>query len=224
VTGGGGAPEASGPGCYAGSVLLRLPARYAWPLAAAPFILVGVGSSALVSGLGDAMVAPLVEAATLMHAKTRANAVEAARKGATPIDEDGLPTGGGVERTALRTAERDHTASVPRQRGGSSARLFIPWDRVMRLTAERLRSVHWAGVRDEHGQPAGVRLSGVGSLGVGLADGDVVTSIDGRPTRTEDEAMEAGAAAWSSGEPALHATIARKDQVVTVTVQLPLRH
>lgn len=218
-------PEPPGAGCYARWVLRRLSPRSVWLLAAAPFVLVGVGSRALVSRVGDAMVAPLVEAAAVMHAASKVDAVVGAKSHAAPsvVAGGALPAVGGAERSLPRIVAAAHAAPAPREKGASAAHLFIAIDRLMKLSAARLRAVHWVAVRDGRGAPAGVRLSGVGALGVGLADGDVVTSIDGKPTRTEDDATAAGVAAWTSGEAALHATIVRKDQVVAVTVELPPR-
>jgi len=78
-------------------------------------------------------------------------------------------------------------------------------------------------VVNARGKAAGVRLSGVGRLGLGLEDGDVVTSINGRLTPTEDEATAAGAAAWMSGAPTARADVARGDRIVAVTLELPMR-
>lgn len=91
----------------------------------------------------------------------------------------------------------------------------------MRLTARELRGVGWVTAAGAQGRPAGVRLSGVGALGLGLADGDVVTSIDGRPTPSFDDATAAGAAAWASGAHAAHATIVRGGETIAVTVEIP---
>jgi hypothetical protein len=97
----------------------------------------------------------------------------------------------------------------------------VSQDRLGRLTAKQLRAIGWSTVVDAHGRSAGVRLSGVGALGMGLADGDVVTSIDGRLTPTEGDATSAGSAAWSSGARTVRATILRGDQTIAVTVELP---
>jgi hypothetical protein len=104
-----------------------------------------------------------------------------------------------------------------------AARLVIAVDRLAALTADQLRAVHWASVTDAQGRAAGVRLFGVGALGLGLADGDVVTSINGRPTRAEGEAVSAGASAWNSGVRRVDATIARGGVPVSVTLHLPAR-
>jgi hypothetical protein len=113
-----------------------------------------------------------------------------------------------------RAAEARSTATAPEA-------LFIPLDRVLQLGADRLRAVRWTGALDPSGRPRGVRLSGVAPLSLGLVDGDVVTSIDGSPTATQDEATAAGLAAWSRGEHRVHATIVRGEHLIPVTMDLP---
>lgn len=167
------------------------------------------------------MVRSLLGAAALVSAATGPSAADRSRmRAASVVDGEVLPTSDG---DAPRGVERGRKPAGGRAKAPLGARLFIPTERLMSLTADELRAVRWAAVRDGRGAAAGVRLAGVGGLGVGLAEGDVVTSIDGKPTRTEDDATAAGMAAWASGEPAVHATLLRKERVVAVTVQLPPR-
>ncbi len=69
----------------------------------------------------------------------------------------------------------------------------------------------------------GARLYGVGALGVGLADGDVVTSIDGRATPDVTTATGAAMGAYASGEAVAHATVLRAGRTLLVTVHIPPR-
>ena len=39
------------------------------------------------------------------------------------------------------------------------------------------------------GHPAGILLSGVGALGIGLFDGDILTEVEGRPVQTEAQVV-----------------------------------
>ncbi len=99
--------------------------------------------------------------------------------------------------------------------------IFISNERLRRLGPEQLTRVGATTAVDEHGNPAGVRLSGVGALGVGLVDGDVVTHIDGRPTPTADDATAAGFAAWNAHSRTAHATIVRAGETIAVTLEIP---
>jgi hypothetical protein len=65
-------------------------------------------------------------------------------------------------------------------------------------------------------------LSGVSALGLGLADGDVVTSIDGRPTPTGDAATAAALGAWGAGQGQVRGTLLRDGQTIGVTVHVPV--
>jgi hypothetical protein len=101
--------------------------------------------------------------------------------------------------------------------------VVIAAERLAALTANQLRAVHWATVTNSAGERGGVRLFGVDSLGLGLRDGDVVTSINARPTRTDEEAVSAGASAWSSGASWVEAVVTRGSQTLSVMVHLPAR-
>ena len=128
--------------------------------------------------------------------------------------------------------ERAPHAPVPRGATRSASRtgppavrlgLDVPEARVSRLTAAQLRGLRATTVLDDQGGASGASLVGVARLGVGLADGDVVTSIDGRPTRTADEATAAAMGAYASGERAAHAVVLRGGRAIAVTVHIPAR-
>jgi hypothetical protein len=201
--------------------LAPLPRRLA-PLVAvlglAPFALVTGGSRALVPRIGDAVARAAVEWVPTPCPVDRAP-VPSAQPPALQTSTAPAPVAS--ERAVSRRPLG--APSSPRKRVSSAARLVIGVDRVSALTANQLRAVHWANVADAQGRAAGVRLSGVGGLGVGLADGDVVTSINGRPTRTDEEAISAGTSAWSSGVRWVEATIARGGAPLLVTLHLPAR-
>ncbi len=105
------------------------------------------------------------------------------------------------------------------QTGGGA--IDIPEARVARLTEKQLRSLRPANVVGPDGTAAGVRLHGIGAFGVGLADADVVTSIDGRPTPDLSTGMDAVLRAWASGEATAHATVRRGGGTLLVTVHIP---
>jgi hypothetical protein len=74
---------------------------------------------------------------------------------------------------------------------------------------------------DAEGNKSGASLSGVEALGVGLDDGDVVTSIDGRVTRDVSTALAAAVQAYGSGRDTARATVRRGDRTVPVVVHIP---
>jgi hypothetical protein len=70
-------------------------------------------------------------------------------------------------------------------------------------------------------RPAGLALAGVSGLGVGLRDGDVLTSVGGTPARSYGDVVSAVAGALRSGAPAISGEAWRGEQRVFITVELP---
>ncbi len=99
--------------------------------------------------------------------------------------------------------------------------IFVPAERLAHLTAAQLGHVRGVDAVDVNGQAIGVRLYGVQALGLGLREGDVVTSLDGRPTRTLDDGTAAATSAFDSGRAEAQATIVREGRTIGVTVQIP---
>jgi hypothetical protein len=186
-------------------------------LAVAPFVLVAFGARLLVTRIADRLACQMASLASLAPSRepepVRAETQAVERVERSVVTPSPLGPRGGPARRASKP--EPHPLRLPR--------LVLSEDRLERLTEKQLRAVGWTTVVDEQGRSAGVRLSGVGALGMGLADGDVVTSIDGRPTPTESDATAAGSAAWGSGARSVGATIVRGDQTIAVTVELPTR-
>jgi hypothetical protein len=177
----------------------------------AAFVAAGVGFRALVPTLGDAMAHQLLRvAASIPRAEAQVtdevDAVPAAEPVAASVDASSGDKSAGQSPSRARVEAID-----------------IPADRLARLTAKQLRGVHATDAVDSAGRPIGARLHGVGSLGVGLGDGDVVTSIDGHATPTADDATGAALGAYASGEATAHATLLRNGRTVQVTVHVPSR-
>jgi hypothetical protein len=129
----------------------------------------------------------------------------------------------GPPKQPATSARAGSSKGPPDGRSAGGPRLIIAADRVAALTADQLRSVRWMTVTKTQGGLAGVRLFGVSGLGLGLTDGDVVTSINGRQTPADEVAVSAGVSAWTSGAPSVEATIARGNQPLSVTLHLPPR-
>jgi hypothetical protein len=92
----------------------------------------------------------------------------------------------------------------------------------------RVRAAAQAGIRPS-GSPvpattfrsAGLALIGVGGIGVGLRDGDVLTRAGGTPARSDAAIVGAVTAALQRGHPAISAEVWRGTQRIIVTVELP---
>ena len=173
-------------------------------------------ATALLPRIRDAMVGGLVELA-IVATKARAGTMD------VPTEVDGMATNV-VQDPAepLDVPVRSGAAApAPRPKAPQVGVIDIPEDRVARLTEKQLRSLRPANVVGADGSASGVRLHGVGALGVGLADGDVVTTIDGRPTPDVTAGTDAALRAWASGEAVAHATVLRAGRTLLVTVHIP---
>jgi hypothetical protein len=100
--------------------------------------------------------------------------------------------------------------------------LFVPARRLLRITPREFAGIDATPTLDATGQTAGLSLSGVQRLGLGILDGDVVTSIDGRPTFTKDAAIAAAMSAWKSGKRWAHALLLRRGTTIAVSVEVPV--
>jgi putative serine protease PepD len=192
--------------------MLRL--AIALGLAVAAMATAGLGARVLVPRVGDAMA-------------RRASVLAAAVPTGDPAADDPGPEVDLGPPVVVEAEPPDAGASMDAGRGVGSGRpapseaLDIPADRVARLTARQLRGIRATDAVDPAGRPVGARITGAGALGVGLADGDVVTSIDGRPTVNAADATGAAIGAYASGESVAHATLLRQGRTVRVTVHVP---
>jgi hypothetical protein len=210
-------------------------------IALGPFVLVAIGARALVPRIGDAMARRLATWASIVVPIEQEVAPAARHRAVGPAADavsvfDRAAAGAadavsGFDRDAPSAARaavpRRTVATGERTTAGASKRgprkiLIISGERLQHLAQEQLRGIQATTAVDAQGRPAGVRLSSVVALGVGLAEGDVVTSIDSRPTPTPDDATAAAAVAWSSGARTARAIIVRGEETIAVTVEIPL--
>lgn len=101
------------------------------------------------------------------------------------------------------------------------ATLDIPAARLAPLTEKQLRSLRADDATGADGRAAGARLVGFGALGLGLDDGDIVTSIDGHATPDVSRALAAAFQAYGSGEEKTYATVMRGGRPLDVVVHIP---
>ena len=173
----------------------------------------GLGARVLVPRVGDGMASSVLAAAGMLRsARSPSNA-------AAPLEA----TAGDTPVSIAAGSADDHGAERSPGRSPSGGGLDIPADRLARLTARQLRGIGASDAVDPAGHALGARLSGVAGLGLGLAEGDVVTSIDGRPTPNAAEGTAAALASYASGEATAHATVVRGGRALRVTVHIPAR-
>ena len=177
----------------------------------------GLGAPVLVSRLGDSIARHLGAVAASLPGPAPVNADT---RSDTLVDVAAGPLAPLASRPDAGGGGDKGRAPPPDKTAGS---IDIPADRLARLTAKQLQGVGATDAIGPGGHPAGAKLHGVGGLGVGLADGDVVTSIDGHATADADDATTAALGAYMSGESTVHATLQRAGRTLRVTVHVPAR-
>ncbi len=98
--------------------------------------------------------------------------------------------------------------------------VFIPAKRVHAL-ANRGQRPSGSPVPATEWRSAGVAMHGVGGLGVGLCDGDVLTQVGGTPATSQGAVISAVTGAVNSGARGLSGIVWRGRQRFVVTVEFP---
>jgi hypothetical protein len=195
-------------------------------LLAAPFVLVGIASRLLVPRWGDAIARDVRDVVALVP-RVAPRAPEADPPPDTAPPAGGVPAAPDADAGALPDAQAKPgtpMAKAPREAGAPGRRLavHVPAAAVQRAMDDGGTHIKGRTVRGPDGKPAGVKLMGVSGAHLGLQDGDVIVSVDGRPTMDDDTATEIALAAIGRGASTLHAVVLRGDQPIDVTLDLPL--
>lgn len=179
----------------------------------APFVLVARAASALVAPLTEASVALLLRVSAPLSA---------ARTELPPSIELDTDTEGELGPNAL-------SAKVPPKTGKPAARgapkavpqsLFVSRATVLRLSQSAARpGGSFVGRTAQH--PAGLRLSGVAPLGIGVQDGDILVEALGISPRSAGEIVGAVIQARAQHAAALSGTLWRHGQSFRITVEQP---
>jgi len=176
----------------------------------APFVLAGLGERALVSTLAAGMARSMTDVAAAIDGFVASASRD--RPAAAPAPED-AETPDDAARGELRRAP----SGAP-----GRATIVVPARRLLRLTAHELAGIDARPAVDASGRTEGLSLRGVQLLGLGIHEGDIVTSIDGRPVATKETAIAAAVSAWKSGERFAHAVLLRHGLPVAVSVEVPI--
>jgi hypothetical protein len=114
-------------------------------------------------------------------------------------------------------AKKGHRAKPTASAGPS---VFVPASVVLRLA--RARAVPGSRpVPATSDRPGGVRLSGVGALGVGMQDGDVITEVAGRAVQSEGDVASIVIAALGRRTSQLSAVFYRGKSRGSLVVEIP---
>lgn len=177
--------------------------------AAAALTAVTAGQAALVAPLADASVGVLLRlSAPLAHAATPA-VVEAAMP---PVEAQ-------TEELAA-TATKGEARRGARPAPSKPSAIFISAARVLDLTKGQARP-NGQFVAAAQGRPRGLLLTGVGALGVGLQDGDVLIEALGSTPTSPGQVIGAIIEARAQRAAYLSGTIWRRGQTFRITVEQP---
>jgi hypothetical protein len=166
-------------------------------LAVAPFVLVALVVRSAVPAFGDRIARRLASIAGVLR------------------------TAPSTPRMPLPPSTLHDAASGAVSPAVPGATVHVPATAIERALFDNGAHIHarWSGAED--GAPPGVRLTGVSALGVGLRDGDIVTSIEGVPAPDAETATDEALEVIARGSAVLHATVQRGDQVLALTADLP---
>jgi hypothetical protein len=103
---------------------------------------------------------------------------------------------------------------------GSARGLRVSGDTVLRLARSGVRPTG-TYVPASRGCAAGLRLSGVGALGVGLRDGDVLTHAAGRPASSSGEVVGAVIGARGARQREVSGRFCRDGEAWNLVVEQP---
>jgi hypothetical protein len=97
-------------------------------------------------------------------------------------------TSGAAAPTPLSSKSGSRPSKRPAKTTNIAGGIFVGKETVLRLVRA---GVVPAGqpVAASSSHPAGIQLAGVGALGIGLVDGDILTEVEGRPVQTEGQVV-----------------------------------
>ena len=193
-------------------------------LLAAPFLLVVVVARLAVPAWGDRIARRASSVVAALHLGRPASLPKAALPPDPPASAT-LQSAGAIESQGDAGSPEGGRAR-PRDASPGSP----PAPVAVRVTAatvqwaidDRGAHIHAKTTRGTDGRPAGIRLSGVSALGIGLRDGDVIVAVEGEPALDEDAATDLALSAIARGRSTLHATAMRGDRPFPITAELPL--
>lgn len=126
-----------------------------------------------------------------------------------------------AEAASERSSERSAPTSGRRAEEVTVGGLFVPRRRLMAIVEAGARPSSAGYAPATAWRPAGTVLAGVGGLGVGLRDGDVVTRVGGAQATSPNAVVGAVGAALRRQAPAIDAEVWRDRHRISLTVELP---
>jgi hypothetical protein len=176
-----------------------------------PFIVAAHVASGLVAPLTSAVVTTLVSVTAPL------GATAAPQLGADPTE----PVAAAPLDISFEVATKApaHRAAKPRPPAKPNA-LFVSEATVIKLAQSAARP-RGSFVAQSPEHPAGLRLSGVAALGIGVQDGDILIEALGIPPRSPGEIIGAIIEARAKQARFLSGTLWRSGQTFPITVEQP---
>lgn len=176
----------------------------------APFVLVALAGHALVPRLSEASVALLLRVSAPLE-------VAASEPSPDPPLEADPPSEVMSHSSTPPAARRSAGRAVDKK---PPAGLFVAQSTVLRLAQSSARP-RGSFVGPDGSRPPGLRLSGVGGLGIGLEDGDILVEALGVSPRSPAEIIGAVIEARARRAAALSGTLWRRGHTFRITVEQP---
>ncbi len=187
--------------------------------------LMPVAGSALVTRLAHAVAAPLRAVMELCE-PARSAPPDTPPASAPQAPALGAPQAEQVPPSAAPTSEA-RPASAARAAAPALLRAARP-SKGLRVRAARVLALARAGARPQgqpvqatQQQPAGLQLFGVGALGLGLRDGDVLVSAGGQPVQSAAQVVGVVLAARAARAPEISGLIYRDGEPWSLVVEQP---
>jgi hypothetical protein len=192
---------------------------------AASFALAAWGSARLARASGDAIGSAVARAASSLptpghglldppRPSDSSFSSSPAADDASVIFEDlpDLDTAAGI----TKSGKKKPPSPVVRPKRG----IRVPAATVLRLANRGVRP-SGSPVPASGDRPAGLALQGVGALGVGLRDGDVLTQVAGAPASSAGAVIGAVLAARQRRAPAMSGLVYRGSEKIALYVEMP---
>jgi hypothetical protein len=178
---------------------------------------------ALVASSAGAFVEPLSRAAVgaLLSASSALSAPSAPRLPPEPLELDAeLPPSDALASSNTKPAGARAGRAGRAIRPQSPAALFVSAAKVLRLSQGSARPQgELVAATAQH--PAGLRLSGVAALGIGVQDGDILVEALGAAPRSPGQIIGGIIEARAQRARYLSGTLWRRGQTLKITVEQP---
>ncbi len=183
-------------------------------LLGAPFVLAAHAAAALVTPFTKATVGALVRVTAQLNIGASGH-VETEAQAAPPIVFEP------AEAAAFGAAPKPWAQRAPKAPAKSApTALFVSKATVLKL-AESAARPHGSFVSETSEHPAGLRLAGVGPLGIGVQDGDILIEALGITPRSPGQVIGAIIEARAKQARFLSGSLWRQGKRISITVEQP---